>query len=96
MVAIGDDFWIENSAGQKAYKVDGKALRIRKTLLFEGVHGKELAKAWERMLRVKESMEIEESNGEQLAMVMKALITPIRDRWIEKIKGGPDGLGSEM
>jgi hypothetical protein len=35
LVSIGDDFWIENEAGQKAYKVDGKALRVRKTLIFE-------------------------------------------------------------
>jgi uncharacterized protein YxjI len=26
MVAIGDDFWIENEHGQKVFKVDDKAL----------------------------------------------------------------------
>jgi len=26
MVSIGDDFWIENGAGQRVFKVDGKAL----------------------------------------------------------------------
>lgn len=29
LIAIGKDFWIENEQGQKAFKVDGKALRIR-------------------------------------------------------------------
>ncbi len=90
MVAIGDDFWIENSAGQKEFKVDGKALRVRQTLVFEDAHGKELCKIQERMLRVKDSMEIEGPGGEQLAMVKKALITPVRERWVVKIKGGPD------
>jgi len=42
------------------------------------------------MLRVKDSMEIEGPHGEQLAMVKKALITPVRERWVVKIKGGPD------
>jgi hypothetical protein len=28
MVAIGDDFWIEDADGRRAFKVDGKALRI--------------------------------------------------------------------
>ena len=42
------------------------------------------------MLRVKDSMEIEGPNGERLAMVKKALITPLRDRWTVKIKGGPN------
>ena len=33
MFAIGDDFWIENEEGERAFKVDGKALRIRGTLV---------------------------------------------------------------
>jgi uncharacterized protein YxjI len=70
--------------------VDGKALRIRQTLIFEDARGTELCKIQERMLRVKDSMEIEGPHGEQLALVKKALITPIRDRWVVKIKGGPD------
>jgi len=90
MVAIGDDFWIENGAGQKVFKVDGKALRVRETLLFEDARGTELAKIQERMLRVKDSMEVEGPGGDQLAMVKKALISPVRDRWVVKIKGGPD------
>jgi len=90
MVSIGDDFWIENEHGQKVFKVDGKALRIRDTLKFEDVHGNELCKIQERMLRVKDSMEIEGPGGERLAMVKKALITPLRDRWTVKIKNGPD------
>jgi uncharacterized protein YxjI len=90
MVAIGDDFWIENENGQKVFKVDGKALRVRQTLIFEDAHGNELCKIQERMLRIKDSMEIEGPHGEQLAMVKKALITPIRERWVVKIKGRPD------
>ena len=35
-------------------------------------------------------MEVEGPGGQQLAMVKKALITPIRDRWTVKIRGGPD------
>jgi uncharacterized protein YxjI len=90
LVSIGDDFWIENEQGQKVFKVDGKALRVRQTLIFEDAQGKELAKIQERMLRVKDTMEIEGPNGEKLAMVKKALITPIRERWTVKIQNGPD------
>ncbi len=90
MVAIGDDFWIQNEQGQKVFKVDGKALRVRDTLKFEDAHGNELCKIQERMLRVKDSMEIEGPGGQRLAMVKKALITPLRDRWTVKIKNGPD------
>ena len=90
LVSIGDDYWIENNRGEKVYKVDGKALRIRRTMIFEDRTGRELAKIQERMLRVKDSMEVEDPSGQQVAMVKKALITPLRDRWIVKIKGGPD------
>ena len=90
MISIGDDFWIENEQGQKAFKVDGKALRVRQTLIFEDAHGSELCKIQERMLRVKDSMEVEDAHGNQVAMVKKALISPIRDRFTVKIKNGPD------
>ena len=35
LVSIGDDYWIENDQGERVFKVDGKALRVRQTLIFE-------------------------------------------------------------
>ncbi len=90
LVTIGDDFWIENAQGQRAFKVDGKALRVRNTLNFEDPHGHVLCKIQERMLRVKDSMEVEGADGKQVAMVKKAIISPVRDRFTVKIKNGPD------
>jgi uncharacterized protein YxjI len=90
LVSIGDGFFIENEAGDRVFKVDGKALRVRDTLIFEDLQGRELCKLQAKVLRVKDSMEIEGPNGEQLAMVKKALISPLRDRWVVKIGDGPD------
>jgi uncharacterized protein YxjI len=90
MISIGDDFWIENDHGQKVYKVDGKALRVRQTLILEDTQGKELYKIQERMLNIKDSMEVEDAGGRRVAMVKKAMITPIRERWTVKVKEGPD------
>jgi uncharacterized protein YxjI len=90
LVSIGDDFWIENDPGQKAFKVDGKALRVRKTLKFENPQGQTLCQIQERMMRVKDSMEVEDANGSRVALVKKALISPVRDRFTVKIKNGPD------
>ena len=56
LVSIGDDFYIENDQGQKAFKVDGKALRVRDTLKFRDMQGNELCKIQERKVRVKDSM----------------------------------------
>jgi uncharacterized protein YxjI len=90
MLSIGDDFNIDNERGEHAFKVDGKALRVRKTLIFEDPQGRELCKIQERMLRVKDTMEIEGPGGETLATVKKALITPLRERWTVKVGAGPD------
>jgi uncharacterized protein YxjI len=90
LVSFGDDFWIENDRGERAYKVDGKMLRVRETLIFEDAQGQELCKIQEKLARVKDSMEIEGPNGERMAMVKKALITPLRERWVVKIGEGPD------
>jgi len=90
LASFGDDFWIENSAGQRTYKVDGKALRVRDTLNFEDAHGNILCKIQERKAHVKDSMEVEDAHGNQVAMVKKAVISPVRDRYTVKIKNGPD------
>ena len=90
IVAIGDDFWIENDRGERAYKVDGKALRVRQTLALEDANGSELYRIQERMLRIKDTMEIEGPDGRGVATVKKALITPIRDRWSVDVPGGQD------
>jgi uncharacterized protein YxjI len=63
MISIGDDYVIENDRGERVFKLDGKALRIRKTILFEDMDGRELCKIQERMLRVRDSMEIEGPDG---------------------------------
>jgi uncharacterized protein YxjI len=89
MISIGDDYTIENDRGEKVFKLDGKALRVRKTIKFEDMDGRELAKIQERMLRVKDSMEIEDPGGGRMALVQKAMITPVRERWTVKVDG-PD------
>jgi uncharacterized protein YxjI len=90
LASIGDDFWIENDARQRVFKVDGKALRLRNTLVFEDPSGHELYKIQERMLRVRDTMEIEDAGGRSAATVKKALIAPLRERWSVKVGNGPD------
>jgi len=89
MISIGDDYTIENDRGERVFKLDGKALRVRKTIRFEDMDGRELCKIQERMLRVKDSMEIEDPDGGRMALVQKAMITPVRERWTIKVDG-PD------
>jgi len=90
MISIGDDYTIENDRGEHVFKLDGKALRVRKTILFKDMDGHELCKIQERMLHVRDSMEIEGPDGNRIAMVHKAMITPLRERWLIDLADGPD------
>jgi uncharacterized protein YxjI len=89
MFAIGDDYWIETDGGQPAFRVDGKALRIRKTLILETPAGDELFTIQKRLLSIRETMEIERG-GKAVATVKKALMTPLRDRFSIEVEGGED------
>jgi uncharacterized protein YxjI len=89
MFSIGDDFWIENDAGERAYKVDGKALRIRETLVLEDLSGTELFTIQEKKLHIRDTMDIER-DGNRVATVKKALITPLRERFSIEVEGGDD------
>lgn len=89
MFAVGDDYWIETEAGHPAFKVDGKALRIRKTLVLETPAGDEVFTIRKRMVSIRDTMEIER-DGESVATVAKALLTPLRDRFSIDVADGGD------
>ena len=83
--AIGDDFWIEDSDGNKVYKVNGKAVRLRDTFILEDTQGSELARIQEKKLSVRDKMSIE--SGSTKAIVHKRLIG-IRDHYLIEVDGG--------
>ena len=89
LFAIGDDFWVEDDDGERAFKVDGKALRIRQTLVLEDPSGSELFSVQEKKLHIRDTMEIER-DGQTVATVKKALISPLRDRFSIEVEGGED------
>jgi uncharacterized protein YxjI len=89
MFSIGDDFWIENDDGEKVFKVNGKALRVRQTFVLESPGGEELFTIQERKLSVRDKMAVERG-GQTVATIKKALITPLRDRYSVEVDGGQD------
>ena len=87
LVSIGDDYWIENEAGERAFRVDGKAMRLRNTLDLEDPDGHKICRIQTRVLHIRDSMAIEDPDGERLALVHKALISPLRERWKVDLPG---------
>ena len=89
LFAIGDDFWIENEAGERQFKVDGKALRARDTFVLKDSSGDDLFKIQEKKLHIHDTMKVER-DGDTVATVKKALITPLRDRFEIELEGAED------
>jgi uncharacterized protein YxjI len=89
LFAIGEDFWIETEDGDRAFKVDGKALRVRDTLILQDPSGGELFKVQKKALHVRDTMKIEH-DGDTAATVKKALIHPLRDRFSIEVEDGKD------
>jgi uncharacterized protein YxjI len=90
LIALGDDFYIEDENGDRVFVVDGKMFAIRETLFFKDMQGNTVAKIQQRLLRLRDTMEVEGAEGETLAVVKKALISVLRERWNVSIPDGPD------
>jgi uncharacterized protein YxjI len=87
LLSVGDDYWIDNEAGEHVFKVNGKAMRVRDTFIIEDAAGREVAKIQERKLSVRDAMKIELDGRD--ATVRKALVG-IRERFKVNVDGGPD------
>jgi uncharacterized protein YxjI len=87
MFSIGDDFWIADENGNKVFKVNGKAARVRDTWVLEDASGREVALIREKKLSVRDKIKIE--FGDHEAVVKKELIS-IRDKFQVDVGNGPD------
>lgn len=87
LVSIGDDYTVETAAGDPAFLVDGKALRVRETLEMRDLRTGDEYGLQEKLARVRETMTVEK-NGRRVATVHKALFGPLRDRFNVSIDEG--------
>jgi len=87
LVAIGDDYWIEDESGDRQFKVNGKVARARDTWVLEDLHGSRVATVRERKLSVRDAIKIDVGGRE--ATVKKAIVG-IRDRFHVEVEHGDD------
>lgn len=87
MISIGDDYWIEDSSGHRAFRVNGKVARVRDTWVLEDADGREAATIRERKVALRDAVKIQV--GDREAVVKKALVG-IRDRFTIEVSGGKD------
>lgn len=86
--SLGEDYWVTDEAGERAYKIDAKVLRVRKTLVLEDAHGHDLFKIHEHVLSWRDAMYIEAPDGTQVATVKKASVDPLRAQWTVDLSDG--------
>jgi uncharacterized protein YxjI len=86
LLALGDDFWVEDDQGERVYQVDGKVLRLRDTYVLKDADGQDLLTIKERRLKLRRTFGIER-DGEEIATLEKALVTPLRDRFTVEVAG---------
>jgi uncharacterized protein YxjI len=86
--AIGQDFYINNAAGQPMFKIDGKVRLVKESLKFRDMQGNLRYKLQEKLLRIRESFDILKPDGSLAARVHNALLDPLRERFSIEIPGG--------
>ncbi len=86
LIALGDDFWVEDEDGRRVFHIDGKVLRPRDTYVLETPEGEERLRIVERRLKLRKTFGIER-DGEEIATVAKALVSPLRDRFTVDVAG---------
>ncbi|WP_079428464.1 LURP-one-related/scramblase family protein [Streptomyces katrae] len=84
MLAIGDDYWIEDEDGRHVFLVDGKALRLRDTLELEDPAGRVLITLRERLFGgfpgVRDAMTLER-DGKRLAVIRRKRLSLLRNHF---------------
>ncbi|WP_395294982.1 LURP-one-related/scramblase family protein [Kitasatospora hibisci] len=88
LFAIGDDYWIEDDRGNKAFLVDGKVLRLRHTFELKDADGRVVVVVREKAFTVRDAMRIENADGDTVATVREKLFTPFRDKYRVELAGG--------
>ncbi|MFD0355660.1 LURP-one-related/scramblase family protein, partial [Streptomyces sp. NPDC127110] len=80
LLAIGDDYWIEDEDGRHAFLVDGKALRFRDTLELEDPGGRVLLTLREKLFTLRDAMTLER-DGVRLAVVRRKRLSLLRNHF---------------
>ncbi|MFI7385177.1 LURP-one-related/scramblase family protein [Streptomyces sp. NPDC049813] len=87
LFAIGEDYWIEDENGRKAFLVDGKAMRLRDTFQLKGPDGRVLIDIHEKMFALRDTMVIERGD-EQLAKIRHKRLSLLRNHYrVELVDG---------
>ncbi|MET8831076.1 LURP-one-related family protein [Streptomyces sp. NPDC004610] len=89
LLGIGDDYWIEDDRGHKAFLVDGKALRLRDTFELKDPQGRVLIDIRQKMFALRDTMVIER-DGEPLARIRRKRLSLLRNHYRVALADGTE------
>ncbi|MGW7103066.1 LURP-one-related/scramblase family protein [Streptomyces sp. NPDC054838] len=89
VLAIGDDYWIEDEDGRHAFLVDGKALRLRDTLELKDRDGRILITLREKWLAFRDAMTLERDER-RLAVIRKKRLSLLRNHYLVTLAEGTE------
>lgn len=89
MFAIGDDFWIEDESGNRAFYVDGKVLRVRETLELQDPSGAVVAVVHKKLLSLRDAMTVER-DGQVLVTVKKKRLALLHEVYRAELASGEE------
>ncbi|MDX3690360.1 LURP-one-related family protein [Streptomyces europaeiscabiei] len=89
LLGIGDDYWIEDEHGRKAFLVDGKAMRLRDTFELKDTRGQVLIDIRRKMFALRDTMVIERG-GEPLATVRRKRLSLLRNHYRVSLAEGTE------
>ncbi|MEV5606909.1 LURP-one-related family protein [Streptomyces sp. NPDC052225] len=91
LFAVGEDYWIEDENGRKAFLVDGKAMRMRDTFELKGPDGRVLIDIHQKMFALRDTMMIERGD-EPLAKVKRKRLSLLRNHYRVELADGSTEL----
>lgn len=80
MLALGDDYWIEDENGRHAFLVDGKALRVKDKLELKDPDGQILITLREKLFSFRDAMTLERDE-ERLAVIRRKRFSLLRNHF---------------
>jgi uncharacterized protein YxjI len=89
LISLGEDFTIEDEAGNRAYEVDGKVMTLRETFELKDPQGNVVATIRGKLVSLRSKMDVLR-DGEVIATITKALFAPLRSKFKVEMAQGDD------
>ncbi|MFE7855865.1 LURP-one-related/scramblase family protein [Streptomyces sp. NPDC101209] len=89
LLGFGEDYWIEDERGDKAFLVDGKAMRLRDTFELKDTQGRVLIDIHQKMFALRDTMVIER-DGQALATIKRKRLSLLRNHYRVSLADGSE------